>query len=74
MRKYNGFRMYHNGETYCCVHDNGDSYFVIYNAKHPHDDEQTKYKTFDTDNRRSYLAEFLEKHGYNQIAWKGAIA
>lgn len=63
------FKMYHNGETFCGVHNNGDSYFVIYNAKRPCDDEQTKYKTF---NRKCYLAEFLEKHGYKPIAWEDA--
>lgn len=73
---YKGFRMYHNGETFCCVHDHGDSFFVIYNANGPYSDKQTKYQSFSQQNRQNrqhYLEQFLEKHGYKQIAWDGAM-
>lgn len=63
-------KMYHNGKTFCCVHDNGNNFFVIYNAKTPYDDEQTKYKSFTQKNRRIYLEQFLEKQGYKQIPWR----
>ena len=68
-------KMYFNGETYCCVHDNGDSYFVIYNGKHPYDDEQTRYKTIIKPRHGAaalYLSEFLEQNDYQEIAQEEA--
>ena len=70
-----GYKMYHNGETFCCVHDHGDTYFAIYNAKYPHDDDQTKYKSIIKPSYAAkdiYLKDFLNKNGYKQIDWEGA--
>lgn len=70
-----GFKMYHNGKTFCCIHDNGDSYFAIYNSKRPHDDADTKCRTIVKPRfgaKDDYLKYFLKKYDYQEIEWPGA--
>lgn len=62
------YKLYHNGKTYCCVHDNGNSFFVIYGSASMYDDANTQYKTFDTLNRKKYLLDFLKVNGYREIS------
>lgn len=64
------YQMYHNGKTFCCAHEDANSYFVIYNSSSPYDDENTKYKTIikpKYGRASEYLDKFLFRLGYEKI-------